>query len=265
MTRTLTLSLAAALAAGAAPALAGTATLDARSSTNAIVLTAGYGPASVSFSDGSPALGLGDPTGVRVEGLDTAGARYAAYEVSFNAQWDQVQDYRFGNLGGNAVLQASGSLVVSMGSSWFNHVGGLGGSPATQYYEASNWQSFTFTLDSDAAYSFEGMAVEGQRLQMFRWNGVDWVAAASVISPGEGLSFGSSGQILAGQYLLRNAPVDIFRIGAATSGNAWAYTLTLHDTVAVVPEPATGGAMLVGLLGLGLHRRFRPAPAAPAR
>ena len=94
---------------------------------------------------------------------------------------------------------------------------------------------------------------------MFRWSGTDWVTAAYVISPGSGESFSNSGQIDAGHYLLRNAPAPIFRAQTAATANGWDYTLTLHNTVAAVPEPATVVSMLAGLGLMGWQMRRRRA------
>jgi hypothetical protein len=259
MTRALTL-VTAVLAVGiAAPAYAATATMIHRTSVSHIELIAGYGPASISFSDGSlAAQGLQAPAQIVLSSGDSGAAKFAAYEVTFNALWDQRQDYSFQTLGSDAVLHASGTLAVSMGSTWYNNVGGLGGSPATQYYTSTHWQAFEFVLDEATAFTFTGSTAD-QRLEMFRWSGTDWVTAAYVISPGSGESLSNSGQIDAGHYLLRNAPAPVFRAQTAVTGNGWDYTLTLHDTVAAVPEPATVVSMLAGL-GLMSWRMRRRSP-----
>lgn len=188
-----------------------------------------------------------------VRGNESGEMASGIYQTTFAASWEQQQDFSFQTLGNDAVLQASGSLAVSMGSSWFNSVGGLGGSPATQYDTSTNSQAFEFELDQAVAFTFIGATVDNQRLEMFRWSGTDWITATYAISPGAGASFSNSGQIDAGRYLLRNSPAPVFRAQTAVTGNGWDYTLTLLNTVAAVPEPATMVSMLAGLGLLGWH------------
>ena len=258
----LTLGAAALAVLAGAPATAATATLTHRVSVSQIELTGGYGPAIVGFTDGSlvPVTALG-PSEILDIGADSTAGRYAAYEVSFAANWDQRQNYSFQTLAGNAVLAASGALLVSMNSTWYNHVGGLGGAPATQQYTSRNWQAFEFRVDEATPYTFSGQTIGGQRLQMFQWLLNDWISVPN-LGPGEGESFGSSGVLAAGQYLLRNAPSPIVRTQTAVTTNQWAYALTLHGAVAAVPEPATVASMLAGLACLGAIglRRRRAGP-----
>jgi hypothetical protein len=243
-----------------APALAGTVTLTKRESVSHIELTGGYGPAQVGFEDGTltPVTDL-EPTSIVLSGSDGTQGRSAAYEVTFNAIWDQRQDYSFQMVGNDTVLDASGTLAVSMNSTWFNTIGGLGGAPATQFYTSSNWQSFEFVLDDATRFSFTGATADTQSLQMFRWFNDSWINAAYVVSPGSGVGFGNTGVMDAGRYMLRNTPNPVTRVQTSTTGNGWAYTLTLHDTVSAVPEPSIAASMLVGLslMGWRLRRRLR--------
>jgi hypothetical protein len=258
MNKSTALATAALALAAAAPTLAATATLTHRESVSHIVLTAGYGPAQIQFSDGSLTPQTSSSPGTLwLSGSDSGYTRYAAYEATFNTSWDQHQDYSFQTLGSDAVLQASGSLGVVMSSTWFNNVSGIGGSPTTQYYTSTNWQAFEFELDESTAFTFSGSTVDGQSLQMYRWFNDNWVTAAYVISPGAGTDIFNTGVIDAGRYLLRNTPVPYTRVTTAVTGNGWDYTLTLHNTVAAVPEPATVLSMLagLGLMGWQLRRR----------
>ena len=264
MHRSLTSLGAAALAlAVGAPAQAATATLTHRESVSHIVLTAGYGPAQIQFSDGSltPQTALG-PGELWLSGSDSGRAEQLVYVATFDTTWDQRQDYSFQTLGNDAVLQASGSLGVMMSSTWFNTASGIGGSPTTQYYVSSNWQAFEFELDESTAFTFSGTTTTGQSLQMYRWFDDAWVTAAYVISPGAGTEIFNSGVIDAGRYLLRNTPSPYTVVTTAASGNGWDYTLTLHDTVAAVPEPATVVSMLAGLGLMGWQLRSRRRRAA---
>jgi hypothetical protein len=260
MNRSLTLGTAALALATAAPAFASTATLTHRESVNHIQLIGGYGPASVTFTDGSlvPVTGSG-PAELRLAGSDSGSASFSVYSVNFSAAWDQRQNYSFQTVGSDTVLQASGSLAVQLSSDYFNSAVGQGGSPATESFSSSNWQSFEFELDETTSYSFNGSAVDGHGLQMFTWSGTNWTLSQFYVSPGSGVDFSNSGQIAAGRYLLRNLPNAIFRTGTSVSGNAWDYTLTLHNTVAAVPEPATMATMLAGLGLMGWRLRGRRA------
>lgn len=257
MNRTPRLLAAAAAAVMAAPALAATATLTERESFSHITLTAGNGPSSVTFADGAltPVTSLHSAP-IVVAGADAGENSALVYYTSFAASWDQRQDFSFQTVGSDAVLNASGALGVTMSSTWFNAASGTGGSPATQYYSSTNWQAFEFVLDESTAFSFTG-ATASQSLQMYRWLNDGWVTAAYVISPGSGASFSNSGVMEAGRYLLRNTPVTILSIQTAVTGNSWDYTLTLHDTVAAVPEPATVASMLAGLAAIGWRLRRR--------
>jgi len=262
MTRTSSL-FAAALAVAmtavmTAPALAGTATLTHRESISHIRLIGAHGPTAVEFSDGSllPITDL--HTGlIEVNGAASGSDQFSVFSVTFDAIWDQRQDFNFRTLGSDAVLQASGALDVSMQSTGVTSTIPISVSPATQYYTSRNWQAFEFTLDADTLYSFTGETFGGQSLQMHRWAGADWVTAPAVISPGQGVGISNSGVLVAGLYRLRNTPNDIFRSQTAVTSNAWDYTLTLHNTVAAVPEPATLASMLAGLAAIGLWLRRR--------
>jgi hypothetical protein len=251
------LYLAAAVAlAVAAPAEAATATLTNRMSFNDITLFAGNGPARVDFADGSPvALFLTDPALISVQGADSGTGSFGVYTVSFGAAWVQQQDYSFQNVGADAVLQASGSLAVTMSGSATT----LGqAAVATLQYSSTNWQSFEFELDATTSYAFTGQAIDGQALQAFQWLNNGWVSAAGIISPGSGASISNSGTLTAGLYQIRNTPNVIVRTQTPFSSNQWEYTLTLHDTtVTAVPEPATVAFMLAGLGFIGWRLRRR--------
>ncbi len=242
-----------------APTLAGTATLTKRESVNHIALTSGNGPTSVKFVDGSltPLNDLA-PASIVVADTDSGSDVYGGglYSTIFNATWDQRQDYSFQTLGSDAVLRASGSLLVSMDSSGNNNAGPI---QPSYYYQSKNWQAFEFVLDEATTFSFEGATTTDQNLQMFRWQNNGWTSAANVISPGNGANIANSGAIAAGHYLLRNTPNTLLRIETNVTSNAWDYSLTLHNTVSAVPEPSTMASMLAGLslIGWCLRRRSR--------
>lgn len=242
--------------AAVAPAVAATATLTNRMSFSNIALFAGNGPARVDFADGSPAtLFLPDPALLSLQGANSATGSFAVFDVSFDAAWNQQQNYSFQNVGADAVLQASGSLAVTMSGSATTL-----GQPAvaTLQYSSTNWQSFEFELDATTSYSFTGLAIDGQALQAFQWINNGWVSAAGIISPGEGASFSNSGTLTAGLYQIRNTPNVITRTQTPFSSNQWEYTLTLQDTaVAAVPEPARVVSMLAGLGFIGWRLRRR--------
>ena len=115
----ITTALAAALAAAhTASALAATAMLNSRSSFSQTDLTACYGDAAVSFSDGgSQAVTDLSSASVHLQGIASEQGIVYPFTVQVDVDWDQSQDFSFSNLAGSSVLQASGSLRVDMQSS----------------------------------------------------------------------------------------------------------------------------------------------------
>lgn len=256
------------------PAAAGTAWLQGRDASSQISLWAGYGVSRVDFpcagqaewceldgSTGSAEVWHGlAPATISVAGSASGTDTAVIFSTEFTAQWAQTQTFQFMAAGADAVLQAAGSLAVQMAASGTNGIDPP--QPATQRYTSRNWQVFHFTLDQDTAYTLAGESYGGQKLEMWWTDAFGQTSFMQHVIGATGApQYSGQGWLPAGRYVLSNYQFDMAS-GLAQDGNGWAYALTLHNTVAVVPEPATALLLAGGLAGLvgRARRRGRQGP-----
>ena len=262
-----------ALAASGSALGAGNITLQDRESVSHIMLSAGYGISAVGFpctddtvdaclvsgNNGSTDVvtGLAAPTFL-VQGSGAGFDTDSVYSTSFDADWAQSQTFSLNQAGADAVLKGAGQVVVNMASTGSNGINPPV-TPAIQGFASVNWQTLYFSLDDTTTFHMVGGSVGGQKLEISRWTGDSWQYLLGESFPTVFESFDYGGSFQAGEYRLRNLQLT-FGNGQSGLNNSWDFTLTLHDTVAAVPEPGTAAlwAAALGVLGFRL-RASRPA------
>jgi hypothetical protein len=258
-----------------APALAaGVITLVDRSATLAVQAYAGTGTAdanlpcdnlpfpdplelcSVSGSLGSPDTALHGtaPGRLEIAGEATAQAADGSWGATMTLAWSTWQEHALTQAGTDAVLSAAGGHSSTLSSA----VSGPGAvQPGTRTVSVWNLQRLDFRLDQATAYTLSGSNFgEYQPLGLFRDDGTgQFVSVAlpgiTALSP---FSFG--GVLMAGLYRIQN--YDAVQADFQDSyAYGWDYALTLHDTVAAVPEPGSMAMLAMGLAVVGVWRRRR--------
>ena len=262
------LLLACALLAVQPTQAASTVDLVNRASISQFKANAGYGSSAVFFpcedgmadacsvtgNTGSLAVvsGVAMPT-VGLAGSGNGSDTSLVFSTAFRADWAQTQTFAFRRVGIDSQLRASGAFTGRMQSVGSNSIDPP--QPATQRMESWNWQAFTFTLDQDTLYTLTGGSTGGQQLEMW-WTSPagDTFYRGDVVGNTGLASFANGGTLQAGTYLLRNFEFVMSSLEDSYA-NSWDYTLTLHDTVTAVPEPAPLATLLAGLAAVGVWRR----------
>ena len=236
--------------AAAGPALAtGTLALQGRESVSHIDLLGGHGISTVQF----PCIGaeveqcqvtgstgsLAPVTSLAIRTIDVVGQGHGedvslVFATVFDASWSQTQTFDLVQAGNDTVLSGSGRVEVQMAVS--GTTAGLPQPPEslTRWFQSRNLQTLYFSLDSSTSFQMAGGSFGGQKLEISRWSGSDWLSLTNESFPTVFESFDYGGSFQAGDYRLRNLQLT-FGNGQNGLNNSWDFTLTLSP--AVTPSP----------------------------
>jgi hypothetical protein len=256
-------------ALAAAPALAATdVALSGRTSVNYFYYFGGFAIDGDEGEDGAPLPPAGAPwegvtvtalapSSLAIQGSDYEELNYMFWSGYLAEEWNQAQNYTFGNGMAGAELHIEGYATSSQTSIVCSDITGCG--LASEVHRSTNTQTLEFTLSAGNAYELSGLTSGGQWVELAQWSDLAhrWIPLVFGAIETIDTSFELSGVLAAGRYRLTNNPYTFSGGGATDVVNAWNATLALPGAVAV-PEPAPASLWLAGALLLcGLHRRRR--------
>jgi PEP-CTERM motif len=254
------LALLAALAAPAAQAQP-VARLDTRDATVHLAYGGGFATAGKNATVGSlDPIGLAGLASPGETGADSFAGSYLGWAVSWQVDWDIAQTWAVDHT--QRVLSGSGHTHLGQSSV----VTGPGCAPCTASMGlySHNWQELQFVLDAPAVYAFHSEVSLHQGVQINHWNEARQRWLPVVLSVPDGVT-DRSGTLEAGRWQVVNSrTVHVLGSSPASLDEHWNFSLTLPGVawVSAVPEPASSGLLLAGLVALGSWRLRRHSPAA---